>query len=113
MFATYLFNEGTLYSIELTKNYEKPSKAQEAYDQCKDYMLSTGAVSLQFSEDSTEKRVVSTGNGRVYRLTMHTAAKGNINVTLVSKFVNRAPSATLEWPDELELNDEGEEGGDE
>lgn len=111
MFATYFFEKGTLYNIELTKNYDKPKKAQEAYDGCMDYFLSTGAVPVDFYEDGKEKRVIATRNGKVYRLIMRKTDATNIDVTLSSKFVNLAPLSALEGPDFMELNDEGEEGG--
>lgn len=112
MFATYCFNAGMLYSIELTKTYDKPKKARQTYDECMDYFLSTGAQPIYFTEDSTEKHVIATRFGKVYRLTMHQTSKTEIEVSLFSKAVNHAPACDLVWPDETELN-EAEDGNDE
>lgn len=106
MFATYYFNQGTLYNIELTRNYNKPKKAQEAYDGCMDYFLSTGAVPVEFFDDGKEKRVVATRSGKVYRLQMKKVDAENIDVMLASKFVNLAPLSELHDVDFMELNDE-------
>jgi len=112
MFATYYFDKGTLYNIELTKNYDRIKKAQEAYDGCMDYFLSTGAVPVEFYEDGKEKRVVATRSGKVYRLTLRKVDNENIDVSLASKFVNLAPLSTLEGPDFMELNDENSAEGE-
>lgn len=42
MFATYSFNSGSVFNIELSKSYTKAKQAQEAYDACQDYFLSIG-----------------------------------------------------------------------
>jgi len=105
MYVTYLFNKGALYLIDINKNYNKQKIADEAYEGCMDYFLSVGAVPVEFFEDESEKRVIATKSGMVYRLGMHKNNETSIDVTLSYKVVGSAPIAELEGVDLMVLGE--------
>lgn len=105
VYITYLFNKGAMYSIELNKNYNREKSAQEAYESSMDYFLSVGAVPVEFFEDATDKRVIATKSGVVYRLFLHKNNDASFDIALSYKVVGNAPIAELEGVDLMVLDE--------
>ena len=105
VYVTYLFNKGAIYHIELNKNYNKQKMAEEAYESCMDYFLSVGAVPVEFFEDASDKRVIATKAGMVYRLFLHKNGELSYDIALSYKIVGSAPIAELEGVDLMVLGE--------
>lgn len=105
LFYEYTFEKGTLYKARVCKEHATYRKALKTYESCIDYFLATGATLIDTVGCGREYRIIAIRNGKVYQLEI-----SNTDVYLSCKWVNLAPPETLEWPDELELNEPIENG---